>query len=207
MVAPRLTATLLGAAPVALVALLTGWAFWDFLGIPETAPARAFIALLLVGLGALALGLRFEWAAVRRTGFALVAASYFGAHLFVLPLDPAAALAFATLVLAAVEVRILAERFAPIFASDLEAEDRDRLQEALAHALVRIVAASAIAFLGSFLTADLALSGTLPLRSIATALLLSMALIAVVLLLAFWPMVEWRMGRRAEAGPLIQTPK
>lgn len=190
-----------------LVTLLSAWAFWDLLGIPETVVARAFIALLLVGLGSLVLGLRFEVAGIRRTGIALITASYLGAHLFVLSLDPAAALAFVTLVLVTVELRILAERFAPIFAADLDTEDRDRLQEALAHSLLRIVVASAIAFLGSYLTADLALSGTLPLRSIATALLLSMGLIAVVLLLAFWPAVERRIGRTREADRPIQTPK
>ncbi len=202
-----MSAALLTAAPVVLVTILAAWAFWDFLGIPETILARSFIALLLVGLGALAIGFRFASGALRRLGFALVVVSYVGAHLFVLPLDPAAALAFVTLVLVAVEVRILAERFAPIFAAELDLEDRDRLQEALAHALMRIVVASAIAFLGSYLTADLALSGALPLRTIPTALLLSMGLILVVLLLAFWTSVERRMGGNAGARTPIQTPK
>lgn len=207
MGASRLTANALGTAPVVLVALLAGWAFWDFLGIPETALTRGFVALLIVGMGALVLGLRFEWPSIRRAGLAFLAVSYLGAHISVLPLDPAAALGFVTLLLVVLELRILAERFGPVFSADLDEEDRARLEDALSHALLRLVAASAIAYLGSYLTADLALSGALPLRSTATALFLSLGLIAVVLLLAYWPAIESRMRFAAETERVIQTPK
>lgn len=202
-----MTANFLAAAPVSVVAALCAWAFWDFLGIPDTLPAEGFVVVLLVGLGALVAGLRFERPPVRRAGLGLVALSYLGAHVFFLPLDPGAALAFVTFVLVAVELRIVADRFARILLADLSPPDRDRLVEALGHSFLRIIAASAIAYLGSYLTADLALSGTLAVRSIATALLLSMALIVVVLLIALWPLIE-RTRLRATAGERpIQTAK
>ncbi len=207
MVSARVTASLLEAAPVALVAGLSAWAFWDFLGIPGSTFTRLFIAVLLAGLAALVLGLRFEAASLRRAGLALVALSYLGAHVLVLPLDPAEALAFVTLVLLALEIRILAERFAPILRADLTSGDRSRATEALARSVLRVGTATALAYFGSYLTADLALSGTLPLRTTATALVLSMALIAVVFLLAFWPLVDRRLRLPPDRIPRIQTPK
>lgn len=207
MVASRLTATVLDATPVAIVVALSAWAFWDFLGIPVTTLSRAFIALLLIGLAGLVFGLRFGSAAIRRSGLAAVAVSYLGAHVSVLLFDPAAALGFVTLVLVALEMRILAERFAPVYRRDLDEEARDRVDAALARSIIRIAGAAAIGFLGATLTADLGLSGTVPLRTIPTALFLSMGLVAVVLLLAFWPLLEasWRQSSPTEGA--IQTPK
>lgn len=192
---------------MAVVAGLAAWAFSDFLGIPVDALTRGFVIVLLAGLATLLLGLRFAVAVLRRLGLLLVALSYLGAHLFVLPLDPAAALGFLTLVLVAVELRILAERFVPVFRTNLGADIQDRVQQALARCVLRIAGAAAVAFMGSTLTADLALSGALPVRSIASALFLSMSLIAVVLLLAFWPSVERRLARTSLPGAVIQTPK
>ena len=207
MVSSRLIAALLDTGPVALLAVLAAWVFGDLLGIPDTGLAQGFIALLLVGLGALVLGLWFDAQAARRTGLALVAASYLGAHVSVLALDPAAALLFVTLLLVAIELRILDRRFAPILLGELSPDDRERLDAALAHSFLRVLGAAAIAYLGSYLTADLALSGALPLRSTATALLLSLALIAVVLLLAFWPRIERGWSRAGAADSPIQTAK
>ncbi len=202
-----MTAATLETAPVVIVAVLAIWAFWDFLGIPVTTVNRLFIAALITGMAGLLLGLRFGIAAVRRGGLVLVTLSYLGAHTVALPLDPASGLAFLTLVLIAVELRILAERFAPILRANLDDEIHGRVEEALNHALIRIGAASALGFLGATLTADLALSGSLPLRSIGTALLLAAALILVVLLLAFWPLLERRLAARAFPEARIQTPK
>lgn len=207
MGASRLSVILLEAVPIGLVAVLAAWAFWDFLAIPRTAAAGGLALILLLGVFALLLGSRSRMAALRRIGLLLVTLSYLGAHLFVLPLDPAPALGFLTLVLVAVEARLLAERFAPVLRSDLDEAARERVGEALVRNGIRIAAASALGFLGSTLTADLALSGTLPLRSIATALLLSLGLIAVVLLLAFWPSIERSLAPNPGADALIQTPK
>ncbi len=197
----------LEAAPVGLVAALSAWAFWDFLAIPQTLVAQLFAAVLLAGLAALILGLRFRVVPVRRAGLALVALSYLAAHTIALPLDPAPALGFLTVTLVAVELRILAERFAPVLRADLDAETRGRVEEALARCVIRIAAAAGLGFLGSTLTADLALSGSLPTRSIATALALSLAVIAVVLLLAFWPSIERRAASAVSPETAIQTAK
>lgn len=207
MVSAHVTAAALEAAPVALVAFLSAWAFWDFFGIPATTIARLFIGALLIGFAAILLGLRYAMPAVRRAGLVLVVLCYMGGHITLLPLDPAAALGFLTLALVAVELRLLAERFAPVFRTPLDPESRERVEEALSRSVLRVVAASAMGFFGATLTADLALSGAVPLRSIATALFLSLALVAVILLLAFWPLVERRLAMRSPPEPPIQTPK
>ena len=207
MAATRVTAAALDAAPVVLVALLAAWAFSYFLGLPSTTASRLLIAVLLVCFAAIILGLRYGTPSIRRAGLVLITVSYVGGHVALLPLDPVTALGFVTLVLAAVELRILAERFAPIFRTQLDPAGRERVQEALLRTAVRIVAASAMGFFGATLTADLALSGAMPLRSIATALFLSLALIAVILLLAFWPLVERRLATRSSEEPPIQTAK
>lgn len=203
----RLTATLLEAGPVALVAVLAAWAFWDFLAIPRTMVAEGLAGILLAGLAGLFLGIRFRFAAFRRGGLALVALSYLGAHLFALPLDPAPAIGFLTLVIDVAEVRILGERFGPVLRAGLDEETRPLVHEALGRCVLRLGAASALGFLGATLTADVALSGSIPLRSIGTALALSLALIAVVLLLAFWPSIEAYLQSPPPSETLIQTPK
>ena len=207
MASTRLTVVLLRSLPLFAVAGLSAWALLDFLTIPRSNLLQAFIVSLLAGLAALALGIRFGLPPLRRSGLVLIVASYFGAHLFVLPVDPAAALAFLTLALVAVELRILADRFGPIYATALRLDDRRRVTEALERSALRVVAVAGVAFLGSYLAADLALAGTLPTRSIASALLLSMALIGVVSLLALWPLMERRMGWAASKERPIQTPK
>ena len=207
MASARLTVLLLWSLPAAAVVVLAGWAFLDFLGMPRTELAAEFGLALLAGLAAIALGTRFPFRLLRRIGVVLVVASYFGAHIFVLPLDPVAALLYLTLALAAVELRILAERFAPVYAQTLEPEDRRRVSEALRRSALRLAVVSGVAFLGSDLAADLAFAGTLPTRSITTALLLASALIAVVLLLALWPILERRLAWSPPEGPGIQTPK
>lgn len=202
-----MTASLLEAAPVALVAVLSAWAFWDFLGIPRTLVEEGFALVLLMGLAGLVLGYRFRIGPFRRGGLALVGLSYLGAHLFALPLDPAPAIGFLTLVIVVAELRILGDRFGPVLRAGLDEETRPLVHEALARCVLRLGAASALGFLGATLTADVALSGSLPLRSIATALALSLALIAVVLLLAFWPAIEAYLETSHPPETLIQTPK
>lgn len=207
MASARLIVLFLWSLPVAAVALLAGWAFVDFLGAPATELAQGLGVLLLAGLAAVALSARFPFRSLRRIGLVLIAGSYFGAHLFILPMDPASALLYLTLALAAVELRILAERFAPVYAQALEAEDRRRVSEALRRSALRLAVVSGVAFLGSDLAADLAFAGTLPARSITTALLLAAALIAVVVLLALWPILERRFTWSVPEVPRIQTPK
>lgn len=207
MASARVTVFLLWSLPLVAVAGLAAWAFLDVLAVPKSGLVQSLVVVLLAGLAAIAVGLRFRSPVLGRFGLVLVVGTYFGAHVFVLPMDPAAALLYLTLALVAVELRILANRFAPIYAENLEPEDRRRLTEALQRSALRIVAVAGVAFLGSYLAADLALAGTLPARTIATALLLSAALIAVILMLALWPVFERRRTWAAREEPPIQTPK
>lgn len=207
MASARMTVLLLWCLPVAVVALLAAWAFLDFLGMPRTELAQEFTVLLLAGLAALAVGLRFPVRFLRRLGLVLVVASYFGAHVFVLPMESAAALLYLTLALSAVELRILGERFAPIYAGTLGTEDRRRVADALRRSALRLAVVAGVAFLGSDLAADLAFAGTLPATTITTALLLAAALIGIVMLLALWPIVERRLAGSAPGTVRIQTPK
>jgi len=188
----RLTAMALSVLPVLVALALFAWALVDFLDIPSTALRQDFVVALLVALAATILGVRIEYGPLRRFGLGLLVAAYLAVHLVLLPLDAASSIGFLTLALFAVELRLVADRFVPLYVDSLEVEDRERLGSALQRSLVRVVAVSGIAFLGSTLAADLALAGTLPVTTIPTALVLAAALVCVILLLALWPLLERR---------------
>lgn len=207
MAPPRMTVISLWALPLAAIVVLAGWTLADVLAIPDVRFAELFGIAALLGLGGIAMGLQFGIALLRRAGLVVLAGTYVLAHVFVLAMDPAVALGYLTLALLAAELRILADRFAPIYGSALTEADRERVDEALRRATLRIAAAAAVAFLGSYLTADLAFSGTVPVTSIASALLLSMALIVVIFVLALWPLVERWLGWETPEERPIQTPK
>jgi len=192
MAETRVTAAVLWTLPVAAVLSLFAWAFVDFLGIPPVVIGEAFVGVLLSAFAATVLGLRFGRAYLRRIGLGLLVLTYFGAHLSFLPIDASASLGFLTLALFAIELRIVADRFVPLYAGDLRGEDRERVGSALQRSLIRVVAVSGVAFLASSLAADLALAGTLPVTTIPTALVLAAALIGVILILALWPVLERR---------------
>ncbi len=192
MASSRLTAIILSVLPVLVALALFAWALVDFLDIPSTALRQDFVVALLVALAATLLGIRIEYGPLRRFGLGLLVAAYLTVHIVLLPLDAASSIGFLTLALFAVELRLVADRFVPLYVGSLEAEDRERLGSALQRSLVRIVAVSGIAFLGSTLAADLALAGTLPVTTIPTALVLAAALVCVILLLALWPLLERR---------------
>ena len=192
MASSRLTAMALSVLPVLVALALFAWALVDFLDIPSTALRQDFVVALLVALAATVLGVRIEYGPLRRFGLGLLVAAYLAVHLVLLPLDAASSIGFLTLALFAVELRLVADRFVPLYVGSLEAEDRERLGSALQRSLVRVVAVSGIAFLGSTLAADLALAGTLPVTTIPTALVLAAALVCVILLLALWPLLERR---------------
>lgn len=192
MASSRLTAMALSVLPVLVALALFAWALVDFLDIPSTALRQDFVVALLVALAATILGVRIEYGPLRRFGLGLLVAAYLAVHLVLLPLDAASSIGFLTLALFAVELRLVADRFVPLYVDSLEAEDRERLGSALQRSLVRVVAVSGIAFLGSTLAADLALAGTLPVTTIPTALVLAAALVCVILLLALWPLLERR---------------
>ena len=192
MASSRLTAMALSVLPVLVALALFAWALVDFLDIPSTALRQDFVVALLVALAATILGVRIEYGPLRRFGLGLLVAAYLAVHLVLLPLDAASSIGFLTLAIFAVELRLVADRFVPLYVDSLEAEDRERLGSALQRSLVRVVAVSGIAFLGSTLAADLALAGTLPVTTIPTALVLAAALVCVILLLALWPLLERR---------------
>ncbi len=207
MASARLIATALWAAPVVAFGGLAVWTLVDFLGIADQALASELVLPVLVALIVIALGVRLANLFLRRFGLLLLIATYFVAHALALPPDPSALLGFMTLALVALELRLLAARFVPIYLLHLGAEDRARLDDALGRSVLRIAVASAVAFLGSVLAADLALAGTLPVTSIPTALILAGALIAVVFLLALWPAQRAPQGTSARGRAPIQTPK
>ncbi len=207
MASARVTAAGLWAAPLAVIVALAAWALYDLLGISDQALASEYFLALLAALIVLALGLRLSRPLLRRFGLLLLAGTYFVAHALALPPDPAALLGFMTLALVAVELRLLAARFAPVYLARLGAEDRARLDDALWRSAMRIGVVSATAFLASLLAADLALAGTLPLTSIETALVLSAGLIAVAFLLALWPVRGRRRAPSRSVRPPIQTAK
>lgn len=195
MAATRVTATVLWTLPVVGVFGLFSWAFVDFLGVPPSVTSEILIGALLTAFAVTVFGLRLGTAFLRRAGLGLLVLTYFLAHLTLLPVDATASLGFLSLALCTIELRILADRFVPLYTGDLRDEDRERVGSTLQRSLVRVVAVSGIAFLAAILGADLALAGTLPVTSIPTALVLAAALIGVILVLALWPVLEARGAR------------
>ena len=206
MASARVTVLLLWALPLAAVAGLAAWALLDLLAIPKIGLVQSLVVLLLAGLAAIAVGLRFRLPVLGRLGLVLVVLTYFGTHVFVLPMDPAAALLYLPLALVAVELRTPSNRSGPPFAAK-RGPRRTLGAEALPRSGLRIIAEGGAGYLGSYLAADLAFAGTLPARTIPTALLLSAALVAVVLLLALWPILERRRAWSVAEEYPIQTPK
>lgn len=192
MAPARLIPSTLWTLPAVAVLGLYAWAFVDVASLGLTISGYVVLIVLVLGFAATLLGLRFGSPAARRFGLVLVVLLFLGVHLTVLPLDAAGSLAFLSLALLAVEFRILADRFVPLYTARLEGADRERVEGALVRSLLRVLLVCGVAFLGSVLTADLALAGTLPATSIPTALVLAAALIAVILLLALWPLLERR---------------
>ncbi len=192
MVSSRLNAMLLWALPAVAIVALFGWAILDFLNLPFNVLSVRLLILLLADFALTLLGLRFGYAPLRRLGLLFLLAMYFVLHLTLLPLETTAALGFLTLALFAVEVRIVADRFVPLYAGKPQGVDRERIGSAVQRSLVRVVAVSGVAFLVSALAADLALAGALPVTTIPTALFLAAGLIGVILLLALWPLLERR---------------
>lgn len=182
----------LWALPVVVLLGLFAWALAELPGIPVVTAEEASVAVLLLGLAATFLGIAYDTAFLRRLGLAILLLTYFGTHVTALRLDATAALAFLALALLSIELRILAERFVPLYTGHLEGADRERVGEALQRSLVRVASVCGVAFAGSVLTADLALAGTFPLTTAPTALLLAAALIGVIVVLALWPLLQRR---------------
>ncbi len=192
MAASRLTALALRSAPATLLVLLEAWVAWDLASIPDRRWSVGLFLLFLSNLGFLALGrvIHRPWA--RSIGLVILGSAYVIAHASVLGIELVPALAVVSLVIAQVEVRILAERFAPLFIETITPAQQKQIGRALFRAIVRLIIASILSVALPLLAADLAIAGIFPVTTIPTALLLSAGLVAVVLIIALLPTLEAR---------------
>ena len=195
MAASRLMSPGLRWTPFAVLALLESWVAWDLLAVPDrrwiTALALPFLANLVFLF--LSRGSHRRWA--RWSGLLALGATYVVSHAFVLGIQVVLALVFVSLLIAQVELRILSERFAPLFLTTITAAQQRQIQLALLRAVVRLSIASILAVVIPLLAADLATAGVVPVTTIPTALLLSAALVAVVLILSLLPSLESKVER------------
>lgn len=194
MVASRVTAALLRAAAPATLVGLAGWLLAEAFLVPAAGAAEVFG--ILVGV-AVVLVLADAWkpiAFLRRAASVLLLAVYVAMHAGYLGIEVVPALAFVSVVLAAVPLRFLTDRFAPLYRLDLSDDARRRVGAALARSFLRVVVVGVLAVLVPLVAADLGLAGTVPSTTIPTAVILAGGLIAVVLLLALLPTLERRAG-------------
>ena len=192
MAATRLVPVALRGAPQATLAILGTWAVLDVLGIRDGRWSLAFLIVVLGGLSFIVLSAAFRWDSIRPIGLGGLGGGYVTAHAFFLGLDVVPALIFLTLLIGHVELRILAERFAPIYEASLDATELSRVRGALGRAVLRLGIATVLAILVPIVAADLAVAAVVPATTIPTALLLAGALVAVVMVLALLPSLERR---------------
>ena len=208
MAASRLMSPGLRWTPFAVLALLETWVAWDLLAVPDRRWITALALLFFANLALLLLsrGSHRRWA--RWSGLLALGATYVVSHAFVLGIQVVLALVFVSLLIAQVELRILSERFAPLFLTTITAAQQRQIQLALLRAVVRLSIASILAVVIPLLAADLATAGVVPVTTIPTALLLSAALVAVVLVLALLPSLESKVewGQRGVLGTADSSP-
>src|SRR2546427_6392067 len=120
-------------APVGqTLALLVGWAVLDVSAIGEGRWAAALLAILGIGAAAVILSVVLRWRRIRPIGLIAIGATYVGAHAFVLGVQLVPALVFLSVLISQVELRILAERFAPLYEAGLPPEELSRTLGAIA---------------------------------------------------------------------------
>src|SRR5256712_724856 len=192
MASTQLIPPSLRAAPVVTLALLVGWAVLDVSAIGDGRWAAALLAILGIGAAAVILSVVLRWRGIRPIGLLAIGAAYVGAHAFVLGVQLVPALVFLSLVISQAELRILAERFAPLYETALRAEERSRINGALGRAILRLIIAAVLSVVVPILAADLAVAGIVPATTIPTAIALAGALVAVVALLALMPSLSRR---------------
>jgi len=193
--ASRVTPAALSALPVAALAVLAAWVLWEVIHLDSGRALQAGVVLWGFANVCLAFGLRYRSPSMRRAGLVLLGFLYFGLHVLFLPLDLIPALAFLTLFLVHIELRVLADRFVPIYRRDLSTEARVRIRGGLVRGAARLTLAGAMAFLLPVFAEDLAVAGTLPVTTIPTALILAGGLVAVIVLLALMPVWQRRRER------------
>jgi len=188
----RLIPSALRAAPVVTLALLVGWAILDVSAIGDGRWAAALFAVLGIGAGAVIVSAVLHWRGIRPIGLIAIGDAYVGAHAFVLGVQLVPALVFLSVLISHAELRILAERFAPLYETGLRPDERSRIQSALGRAILRLIIAAVLSVVVPILAADLAVAGIVPATTIPTAIALAGALVAVVALLALMPSLSRR---------------
>ena len=173
---------------------------WEILSVSD----RAWIAGLASSFGAnlvlmvLSETLRWRWS--RWFALVLLGSTYVVAHTFVLGIQLLPALAVVGLLIAYVQVRILAERFAPLFMGTITSAQRHQFGRALRRALTRLAAALLVAVVVPLFAADLAVAGVIPVTTISTALLLAAGLVVVVVIIALLPTLDARAREGSDAS-------
>lgn len=191
MAASRVTSAV-QMAPVALLAVLQVWAVRDILSVDDRRWAVGVGLVWLANVLFFMMSAGLHWRQARWAGLICLGSAYVGVHAFVLGVPLLSALAFLVLVIAQVELRILADRFGPLFKATISPAERRRIAGALMRAVVRLAIALVLAIAVPLLAADLSAIGAVPLTTIPSALLLATALVAVIVLLALLPALEQR---------------
>ncbi len=192
MATSRLTSIALRAAPSIIVALLAVWLIVDVLSIPDPRREVPLLSVAAAGVALLLLGTRFHFRSTRTLGLVAIGADYLSARALILGVDLVAALLFLSALIVQVELRVLAERFAPLYEADPGPDAQRRIRAALGRAVLRLTVAAVLSVLVPILAADLAVAGVVPMTTIPTAIALAAGLIAVVALLALVPSLERR---------------
>src|SRR5207247_9758621 len=101
--------------------------------------SAALFALLSVVVVAVTLSVVLDWRGIRAIGLISIGGAYVGAHALVLGVQLVPALVFLSLLISQVELRILAERFAPLYEAGLGPDERTRIRSALGRAILRLL--------------------------------------------------------------------
>jgi len=190
MATSRLISPALRYTPLAVLALLESWVVWDLLAVPDRRWIAALSLPFVVNVAFLVLSRASHRRWARWIGLMALGTIYVVMHAFVLGIQLVPALLFVSVLIGQVELRILAERFAPLFLVTLTATQQRQIGSALLRALIRLTIASILAIVIPLLAADLATAGVVPVTTIPTALVLSAGLVAVVLIIALLPSLE-----------------
>ena len=190
MATSRLISPALRYTPLMVLAFLESWVVWDLLAVPDRRWIAALSAPFVANVAFLALSRASYRRWARWIGLMALGTTYVVMHAFVLGIQLVPALLFVSVLIAQVELRILAERFAPLFLATLTAAQQRQIGSALLRALIRLTIAAILAIVIPLLAADLATAGVVPVTTIPTALVLSAGLVAVVLIIALLPSLE-----------------
>ncbi|MGI0148974.1 MAG: hypothetical protein ACREDF_05525, partial [Thermoplasmata archaeon] len=177
----------LHAVPFALLGVLEAWVLIDLLSIGDRRWAAGLGLLWIANIALLAVSVAFRWRVARWAGYVGLGGAHVVMHAFILGIQLLPSLAFVSLLIAHVELRILAERFAPLFAATITRAERRKIGSALMRASLRLSIALVLSIVVPLLTANLSAAGFVPATTIPTAFLLAGALVAVVVLLALLP--------------------